>query len=174
MIVSNFQRLICSFFCLSDILYFLFKLQLQNSMPVSLSQPHPAVNQKCTVSFFGQRSWCSHLLLLLLMIRLVILGCAGSGALNLIWKCKLVTRASAPLLRAAPHHEHIWLVLHCPCFGHWLGSKKGIWNGCWFTRAINVLRLASLERSFFPLSSDTMVKIADRSYHQGSFPRASL
>lgn len=81
-----------------------------------LSQPHPAMNQKCTVSFFGHRSCCSHPLLLLLMIRLVMLCHTWSSALSLIWKCKLVTRASAPLLRAAPHHEHIWPVLRRQCW----------------------------------------------------------
>lgn len=123
-----------------------------------LSQPHPAMNQKCTLSFFGHRSWYSHLPLLLVMIRLVVLCHTWSGALSLIWKCKLVTGASAPLLRAVPPHEHIWPVLHRPC---WSLLR------CWFTRAINMLRLASLERSSLPLSSDMRVKSADQGHHHG-------
>lgn len=84
-----------------------------------------------------------------------LLCCAthGVGALSLIWKCKLVTRASAPLLRAVPPREHIWPVLHRPC---WPLFR------CWFTRAINMLRLASLERSSFPLSTDRMENLLVR------------
>lgn len=137
-----------------------------------LSQPHPVMNQKCTVPFFGHRSWCSHPLLLLLMIRLVMLRCTWSRALSLIWKCKLVTRASAPLLRAAPQQEHIWPVLHRPHQS--LVRFQSTWSWCWFTRAIIILRVASLERSSFPLSPDTTVQSADQSYHQGGFPWSSL
>lgn len=116
MVASDFvsQRMIYRFF--SDWCCFLFKLQLRILCQfLPLSQPHPAMNQKCTVSFFGHRSGCN-CLLLLFVIRLVMLYGTWSGALSLIWKCKLVTRAIAQVLRAVPRHEHVWPVLHHPCW----------------------------------------------------------
>lgn len=80
------------------------------------SVPHPAVNQKGTVSFFGHRSQCSHPFLLLLVMRQVMPCCTWSSALRLIWKFKSVSGASARLLRVASQHENILPVLHHPCW----------------------------------------------------------
>lgn len=83
---------------------------------LAFSLPHPAVNQKGTVSFFGHRSQCSHPFLLLLVMRQVMLCCTWSSALRLIWKYKSVSGASAQLLRVASRHKNVLSVLRHPCW----------------------------------------------------------
>lgn len=97
---------------------FSFQTPVTNSMPVSPSLTAPPCNESevhC-VFFWSQVCTGCNYLLLLFVIRLVMLYGTWSGALSLIWKCKLVTRAIAQVLRAVPRHEHIWPVLHRPCW----------------------------------------------------------
>lgn len=117
MVVSDFvsRRMIYRFFSLTDAVFFSnssYKFHANFSLSHS---PTLQWIRSAPCLFFGHRSGCNPLVLLF-VIRLVMLYCTWSGALSLIWKCKLVTRAIAQVLRAAPLHEHIWPVLHRPCW----------------------------------------------------------
>ena len=91
---------------------FLFKLQLQNPVliPPSLTAPPYNESEAHRVFFWSQ-------VLVQSSTSIVAYDSTSYAVLHmkLIWKCKLVTRVSAPLLRAVPHHEHIWPGLQRLC-----------------------------------------------------------